>query len=116
MRISEKVTILLSEDATNDPKQIRFKSESEIIDIASLKNSKTIQETLPVGVQTISLANITQGRYVYVKPKNACVISIDGQTLALRAGKASTIWADFTSLTITISSEPNDIVLVVAGD
>ena len=116
MRLQEKNFVLLSEDVNTDPKQIRFKSDTDAIDVALLKNSKTIQETLPVGVQAISLSNIVQGRYLYVKPKNACVISIDGQTMSLLAGKASSIWATFTSLSITISGEPNDIVLVIAGE
>jgi hypothetical protein len=116
MRIQEKLLVLLSEDLSSDPKQIRFKSETDSIDVSTLIKSRTIQEILPIGVNTISLGNITQGRYLYVRPKNACVITIDGQSLTLRAAKVTTIWADFTLLTMTISSEPNDIVLVIAGD
>ena len=116
MRLQEKILTLLSEDVSNDPKQVRFKSDSDSVDITTLLKSKTIQEVLPIGVQTISLGSIAQGRYLYVKPKNACVVSIDGQNLSLRAGKTSSVWADFTSLTVTVSGEPNDIVLVIAGD
>lgn len=116
MRIQEKGIIILSDDSSSDPKQIRFRSEQDAIDTALLIESKTLQESFPVGTTSISLGNISQGRFLYVKPEAACVATIDGQTLSLRAGKASSIWADFTTLSITVTGTPNKIVLVVAGE
>jgi hypothetical protein len=116
MRIQDKSIILLSEDLSTDPKQIRFKSDSEDIDISSLVQSKTVQEVLPVGIHNISLGNISQGKFLYVKPRNACVVSLDGQNISLIANKTSKFWANFTQVTLEVSGEPNSIVLVIAGD
>ncbi len=116
MRIQDKSTFLISEDNVSDPQNILFKEVLDVVDTTSVTEVRNASETFPVGVNVISLGNIAAGKLIYVKPTAACVMTIGGETISLRAGKVSKIWADFTTLTITVSTASNKIALVIAGD
>ena len=116
MKFTEKSKLVLSSDTNNEPKQIRFSEEFEDIDVTNLKESVTRQETFPVGTHSISMGNIALGRFLLIKPKNNLTASIGGENLNLKGGKISRLWADFASLDIVVSTEPQEVLIVVAGE
>ena len=109
---------MLSEDTTNDPKLMRFSEEFEDVDVALLKESVSRVENFPVGSIAISLGNIAQGKFLYIKPKSDISITLDaGSPIVIRGGKATKMWAAFTALSLTIPGTAGiDVSLLVAGE
>lgn len=117
MRLQEKATIILSDDASNDPKQIRFRQEFDDIDSLLLKESITRQEKFPIGSAVINMGNIAQGRFLVIKPAKALQLKLNGSLtlLTVRANKFTKMWIDFTSVEIT-TTEEQDVLIVIAGE
>jgi hypothetical protein len=118
MRFYEKTKITISEDTTNEPKLIRLSEDIETTDVTLLKESISRQETFPVGTHAISLGNIALGKFLYLKPKQDMEFSINGSTPVLKArgGKATKMWVEITSLSITISTDPQEVLVFCAGE
>lgn len=115
--------MIVSEDAASEPKQIRFAEEFETVDVTNLSECITRQESFPVGTHVISLGNIAQAKLLSIKPKASTVsgtvtMSINGSLteIPLRAGKVSRLWTTFTSLSITVTGNPVEMLIVIAGD
>lgn len=115
MRLYNKTSLIISEDSSTDPKMIRFSEAFEDTDVTLLPEVTVRQETFPVATHVISLGNIAQGRFLFIKPKAQIVASIGGQTLTLRANKVFTAWVEFTSLSIIVSGTPAEVVIALAG-
>lgn len=117
MRYYEKSQVLLSEDTLSVPKKVRFSEEFEDADIALLKESVVRQESFPVGTHSISLGNIAQGKWLFIKPTNDLEVKIDaGSNQTFRGGKISKMWVNFTALEITVSTAAQVVVLGIAGE
>ena len=117
MRFYEKTQIVLSEDTLSEPKQIRFSENFEDVDITLLKESITRHETFPIGVHAISLGNIALGKFLCLKPDFDVEASINGGALQkFRANKVSKLWVELTSLSLTVTTQANEVVVVVAGE
>ena len=117
MRYYEKSQILLSEDTLSTPKQVRFSEEFEDVDLSLLKESVTRSEAFPVGTHAIGLGNIALGKFLCIKPAADLDVSINGAAVQkFRGGKISKLWIEFTTLSITVSTDPQTVVLVVAGE
>lgn len=117
MRYQENTKILLSEDSTNQPKNIRFQQEIEDIDALSAKDSITRQEKFPIGTHSVSMGNITLGQLLIIKPTKELSVKINGAAtpLILKGGKLSKMWMQITSLEIS-TAEEQDILIVIAGE
>ena len=118
MRFLENTKILISEDTKNDPKLIRFAESFEDIDLTTLKEISLRQETFPVGTHTISLGNIALAKFLIVKPDMDLEINVNGSItpLKLKGEKFSKLWAEVTSLTITVAVEPQEVLVLLAGE
>lgn len=117
MRYYEKSQITLSEDSTNPPKQIRLSESFDDVDVELLKDVIIRQETFPVGSHSISLGNIAEGRYFLIKPKAQIQCSINGApAYTLRANKVTKGWLIFNAITITVSTQPVEVLIVLAGE
>lgn len=120
-RYYEKTTITISEDTSSQPKQIRFADESEDTDILSLTKVRDLVDTYPVGSNALSLGQITTGKFVWIKPSADVTLVIEGQNLKCKAGKASKLWTEFTTLAIDVpnttanTSKPPLVSLVIGG-
>jgi len=116
MRILEKVQATLSEDDVNDPKQIRFSQIYENVDLTQLKECLQRVESFPIGSHSIGMGNIAQGRWLFLKADKDIGVSINsGTVLTLRAGKATMMWVNFTSLDLVVSVV-TVVTLLVAGE
>lgn len=118
MRFYEKTKITISEDTTNEPKLIRLSEDIETTDVLLLKENVLRQETFPVGAHSIPLGNIALGKFLYIKPKADLEFALNGSATLykVRGGKASKLWVEFTSLNITISTDPQEVLLYCAGE
>lgn len=116
MRIIENTKIKISDDTLNEPKFIRLSEEYEDIDVTLLKELLTRQENFPAGTHTITLGNITTGKFLYIKPKKDLQVSINGGTaFKIRALKTTKMWVEVTSLSIT-TTEAQEVLIVCAGE
>lgn len=107
----------MSEDTVSIPKQIRVSEAFEDIDVELLKDIVVRQETFPVGAHTIGLGNIAEGRYFLIKPKAQVQLSINGApAYTLRANKITKGWLIFNAVTLTVSTEPAEVLIVLAGE
>lgn len=123
LRFYDKQKITISEDASVEPKLIRCQEESEVTDVTTLSEVVTRQETFPVGTHVISLGNISQGKFLMIKPKasttaGTVVMNLDGSLTAhsLRAGKITKMWTNYTSLSLTVAVASVELLIVMAGD
>lgn len=107
----------MSEDTTNPPKQIRLSESFDDTDVELLKDIIIRQETFPVGAHSISLGNIAEGRYFLIKPKSQIQLSINGApAYTLRANKVTKGWLIFNQVTITVSTQPAEVLILLAGE
>lgn len=117
MRYFEKTQIVLSEDTLQIPKKVRFSEDYEDTDVALLKESITRQETFPIGTMTIPMGNITQGKFLFIKPTNDLQVKLDGgSNHTFRGGKVSKMWVNFSALEITVSTAAQVVVVGIAGE
>ena len=116
MRIYEKISLKISEDASSDPKNIRFAEEVEDTNVELLPKLVERSDTFPVGSHSINMGTIAQGRYVFINPAASIGVAFNGGApITLRAAKAFRAWVDFTSIDITVSGSPSVVVLLAAG-
>lgn len=116
MRLLEKSTLVVSEDTSSDPKNIRFSEVVDMTDDTLLPESLVRQETYPVGTHVISLGNIAEARYLFIKPSANITIEVNGSPISLRANKTFRGWITFTSLSLIVAGQPAQIVLFVGGN
>lgn len=122
-RIYEKTQILISDDVSNEPKQVRFNEISEETDISSLKKTRVIDDTFPVGTNSIALGGITAGKFIWLKASAdvGLVINAAPTPITLTANKAHKLWASFTQLDLEVpnttqnTSNPPMVSLVIGG-
>lgn len=117
MRFYEKAKILLSEDTLTEPKLIRFGEDFEDVDLVSIKEVTSRQETFPVGTHAISLGNISLARLLIIKPDEDLEITINGSSTPLKVlgGKRTKIWGEITSLSINVTTQ-QEVLALLAGE
>ena len=69
MRLYDRTLVILSEDTLSTPRKIRLSEDIEDIDNALLTQSETLETTLPVGENSISMGTIALGKWLYIKPE-----------------------------------------------
>lgn len=117
MKFSETTETLICEDLAVNPKEIRFKEEFEDIELELLVECLVRQETFPIGTYAISLGNIAEGRWLFVKASADLGLSINGgAALTLRGEKTTRLWVNFTSLSITVSGNATEVLIALAGE
>lgn len=116
MRIYENNQMVISKDEVSNPQQVRFQSAFSDTDVLTCQESKTIEDTFPIATTPVDMGNIAQGKLIVVKPTGDCTLVLDSQNIALRGGKESKIWADFTTVSIIEATAPNEISMCIAGD
>jgi len=117
MRYFQKNETVLSEDTSTDPKDIRFKVLEEIRDINVLiKDGGGDTKDYSIGAHAIDLAQITEGRWFYIKANKDITVSINGgAALTLIEDKPTSSWMRFTSLSLT-TTVVTRITVAVAGE
>lgn len=117
MKFLETSTITISQDSVQSPTQIRFSDTISDTDTASILKSVTIQTEFPAGTHAIDLGQITTGKLLLIKPTANMTMNLDAADTdyTLKAGKMSKLWADFTSLSITVSGAAQTISIFVGG-
>jgi len=116
MRYYEKSLIIVSEDNINDPKEIRFKTDSEGSDTTALTKNIDRSDDYATGSHTINMGNITSAKWLYLLPVQDITVKIDGSAtpLSLIKDKPLKGWMKFTSLEITTTQETR-VTINIAG-
>lgn len=120
LRVRDTQTLLISEDQTTNPKKIRLQEQFDDVDLTTLSEVNTRQETFPVGTHSIDLGNIAEGRFIYVKPiANTGQVQLElngSNALTLRNGKPSKLWTLFNQVNLIVSGNAAEVLIVVAGE
>jgi len=116
MRLYEKKEIILSEDTTTDPNEVRFKSESEDIDLTNLLKNVGRSDTYAIGVHSIGMGKLTTAWWLYLKADQDITVKFNGSATPfnLVQNKPFSGWTKFTSMEITTTAETR-INLEIAG-
>lgn len=115
MKLKQELNISI-EDIDN-PKNIRFQDCTQLIDNELIVDVQTRQERFPAGTHDIALNNISEGRFLAVKPINENVqVEINGSNaLMFRKGTVSVIWVIYNQLKL-ITSKESEVLIVIAGE
>jgi len=118
MRYYRKGTLVLSEDDSTAPKEIRFQdSERETIDkdiIVEGGGQTQVIEATTADFE-IPMGRISQGKWFYLYSDKAFSVKIDsGPARTMTELKANECWMDFTSLKITNPSTTDNMRLTWA--
>lgn len=125
MRFYRKATIVISEDDTATPKEVRFKSEdAETIEGATstlVKDALSNTVTIPASATDFALPmpQVTTGKYLYLYGDRVFHSKINGGAARVHSlKKHNEEWIDFTSVTITNPDATNALRLTwaIAGD
>jgi hypothetical protein len=123
MRFYRKATILLSEDDSTSPKDIRFYDvERETLNRTALIEGGSGTNVIEPGdTFTLPMGQISLGKYCYLYSTGAFELVINGadKTFNMAALVPNEMWMDFTTLTVTNNaSSADDIRLtwVIGGN
>ena len=125
MKFTRKCQIVLSEDDTTSPKQLRFSEDLETIDSGStglLKDGGGTTITIPINTTEFPLPmpQITTGKYLYLYADKAFSLKLGGSgapAMAMLSKKANELWFDYTSPPlITTTTEAVRLTYCIAGD
>lgn len=122
MRFYRKATIVISEDDSTTPKDIRYKIEdNEITDITLLKDVTSGSASLAASTVDFPLPmpQVTSGKYLLLKADKPFAAKINGSANFLfAANKPNELWCDFTQVQITNSDVAVALRLswVIGGD
>ena len=116
MRLYTKRETILSEDTATVPVEIRFKSADEVTDLTLIKDGGGTTKTYAIGTHPISLTQITEGRWLYIKSDKAIVVKINSTNqFEIFPNKPFEGWLKFTQLDL-VTTEISRITLAVAGE
>ena len=114
MRISTSLVMTLSNDVSTTPKSVRFSELLSDIDITSLTESVTRDESWPIGTSVINMSSIAAGKFIYFKADQASTLIINGVSVNILANKPNILWCSFTSVSLTFAAITK-ATLVIAG-
>ena len=114
MRIATTLDVTLSNDISSTPKSIRFSEFLSDIDITSLTESVTRDESWAAGTYAINMSSISAGKFIYFKTDIAAKLTINGVDVNVLANKPSLIWCSFSSISLTFTATTK-ATLVIAG-
>ena len=116
MRYYKKAQIVLSEDTSSEPKEIRFSAERTLSELVQLKDVGGSTKTYSIGTHAIDLGQVAEGRWIYIESDKAITISINaGPAIELLPNLPSEMWVKYTSLSLT-TTELSRISVGVAGE
>lgn len=117
MRYWKSSETILSEDTANQPKDIRFSKDEEIVDLVTLKDGGGETKTYQAGTHVIDMGQISEGRWAYIKSDKEIDAVIDGSAtpLTLIPNKPTELWAKFSSISL-ITTEATRITIAIAGE
>lgn len=114
MRFYETTQIQISDDISNAPQNIKFQDSQADTDITSLKHTHDGSDAYPVGTTSVPMGQITTGLFLWLKPAlDVGIILSGGSPITIKGGKATKMWASFTSLQIVVPSTPQNLVTPV---
>lgn len=122
MRFYSKETIVISEDDSNAPKDIRFKVEDlETTEILLVKDITSNTVTIPVSAVDFPLPmpQVTLGKFLYLRGTKPFALKLNGgAALAMAANKSHMLWCDITGVTISNASvtDPVRLTWAIGGD
>lgn len=122
MRFYSKETIVISEDDSNAPKDIRFKVEDlETTESLLVKDITSNTVTVPVSTTDFPLPmpQVALGKFLYLRGTRPFSLKINGgAALVLAANKSHSLWCDFTGVTISNASVSDTVRLTwaIGGD
>jgi hypothetical protein len=123
MRYAEQTQIIISEDNSSAPQNVRFSDAITDVDTTSLAHLHDASDAYPVGTTSVPMGQITLAKYLWIKPAASIQIILSGSTtpLTLIAGKATKIWGNYTSLQIVVPTgttntlTPPQVSIVIGG-
>lgn len=116
MQLKDIYTIKLSEDTGDSPVEIAFSTVKDIVDTTSVTKSAQIHETFAIGTTSIDVSIFNSIKFLFVRPANDVVVTIDGEDLTLKGGKDSKLWlADSSTISLTVAGATNRVYLLVGG-
>jgi hypothetical protein len=109
MRFHRQASIVISEDDSTTPKDVRFKVDSEETTdtgaTATLKDAMSHTVSVPAGAVDflLPLPQVTTGKYLYLRANAAWKLKLNGMTadLDMLANKINELWCDFTTVKIS---------------
>ena len=116
LRVLEEIKVLISEDNVSVPTEIKYQTDTSVVDTTSITECVDSSSTFPIGTTVVPLGNIAAGKVLIIKPTTACQVDIGGEVISLRANKRSIIWADFTAVSIIQALVTNSISILIGGD
>ena len=105
---------MISEDLSNIPQNLRFSDSISDIDVVSISHLHDGSDGFPIGTTSLSMGQIPTGKYLWIKPASTISIIIsNGNPIQLAAGKATKLWANFTSIQIVVPNTTQNQVTPV---
>lgn len=123
MRFYRKATIMLSEDDSTSPKDIRFYDvERETLNkTALIEGGSGTNVVAPGDTFTLPMGQISLGKYCYLYSTGVFELVINGgnRTFNMAALVPNEIWLDFTTLSVTNDANSADdlrLTWVIGGN
>lgn len=125
MRFYRQASIVISEDDSTTPKDIRFKVDGEETtdtgNAATIKDAMSHTVSIPAAAVDflLPLPQVATGKYLYLRGNVAFKLKLNAMTadIDMLANKVNELWCDFTAVKI---SNPGATVLrltwVIGGD
>ena len=117
MRFYKKNEVILSEDTTNDPKDIRFQKTDDITDITSVIDGGGATKTYDTGTHSVAFGAISTVKWFYIYADKAIKIKLDsGPDIQLIAEKPAEMWAEVAAIDLVVDTADTRITVAIAGD
>ena len=118
MRYSKTQTLTVSEDDSDQPKQIRFQELSQLtVDTKLLAETKTGDINLPAATTfDIPFGAIGKAQWFYIRSNKPFSIQIDsGPELKMKENKPNEMWVELQKLEV-ITTDISRITYAIAGE
>jgi hypothetical protein len=96
---------------------VRFQESEDSIESSLLDDCICSTATYSVGTYPIDMDGVTTGKWFFIKADKAIAISLSGgAAITLLAGKPNRMFAEFTSFSVTVTTEETRITIAIAGE
>jgi hypothetical protein len=117
LQVIDNKNFIASVDAGTNPQQLLLKDVTPSTDVVSFTQSQSYNQSFPVAVNTINMGQIATAKALYIKPAANVVLIFNGSAdpLTFLAGKASILYMNFTSVTMTVAGAPAIVEILILG-
>jgi len=116
LRYYKKSEVVLSEDNSSQPKEIRFQDCIEITDTTSLVDGGGNVKSYPTGTYAVDMSEVSEGRWLYLKGDQVFTFSLSGgPAIEAIPSKPIEMWVKYTSLSIT-TTQSTRVTIGIAGE